>query len=1760
MSVINRLEVANYLNLDNIAPSHSGWRPDYIHLVLNFRGQSTAVVGTNGVGKSTLNRAMYAILSRDQRFTTDTRAVAAPKRSGAYSHIRLEVLYRDQPVGGLLGNMGADVPGEPYVLGMYCNSDSEIVFYAYQGHLEDCPVATQTGTRIRIVADQDFRATLREMPRLLHNPAREEWLAFVAKHFDPALLGQLVAYQKAGGGDSVEDFFKVRLRRSDGQTNAYDSAFFFEFVAPEVLANAMRGFAKEGETRFEDTILQSATPLTRAELKFEQSAAALKRDQETFREIEKVHMDLDTFLEARTRVDRNVEELAGEVGFILDITEKNPLPGVPCQLHEMSTKTNLVANRLVVADGQWTVPDNLLAELWEAEPGEVNQAAERAGIIGVRTRQVVEIYCYSFSGRSTRGPAGRVYSLDQALAMTDKRTKFAESWAPADVERALRDGFRYRIEKGEANHLRPKLASLGVRLAEAQKEEHEAAEQCDNTRRQLQNLTNRIESLKAEEYELTQIRRSGLFSGEEIADLGALQSTTEDALRSAREEREGHQQRHAALKAEREAHEAFRAQWPDYDHPQTVLEGLEAAVREASEAASKAGTVAKDAEEAASAAEAAREEAEQELEARHEQHAKVQLLMEPVERFEELFPGEDPKGLEEQVTAAHNRAIKEHADLRSASDQLHKEHDGLRALEPAWRVFRSIFPKDDPEGLEATITEDLTTARAHRDDLEKTRIPHVRRELAELEQGAKACHAVLEGVNDAEFLNSEFKSPEIGGLERRLRARHALLREDLGGLAKTLEQARKDRAAHDDFAARFGTEHPQDARERRRGEHAVATTERDKLRTQKADIERQLRELSRAATAAGRVANEVIETIGGTPLRVHQIIDETLDADDPRRELVVTHFSHVLHAPVAQTVDEARAMLEALEKAGIESAVFWKPNLVAFCQEAEIRADDDGMAVSIMAGLKTLQVEGLLDPHKIEQTRQRRTAELARISAALDELKTKLADLDEASRTSAIVREACAAVKRGLIDRLSGLEGKVRSIEVELAQIDKLLEDDSVAAMRTAETFVDQGGDDALARTNGDLVKLQEELAELKRRVAHLQRQIDAVPTIRKALRFQLDGGEERQMEIGHELAATEERIDAIEGNLACLRSRLDAIPEIRAALRFQEMGGREGLARLISEIASLEEARNESRQTANDTRRAAQIGSKVHRNAENHMNKQQLALAERRPVLATAAAYLESGGLEFDRAYKEVLSSLKDYEKRCEKRASFRFGLALQAFEAESAGESSATLQAERTTLQRQVNDHMDRIQELRDEAKRLMVQVSDLRPLVERIDHVAAELTARRRQARQAVADAELTAERIARAPQSEELRTAMSFASHLREEVALQERNDREIVDALEDLEGDTRALSLRSRLPSIKEARDRKDDSWKTYLKSVETLRRNKEIALAESDRALLEEALAEPGTARVTEILKTFERHLASSKKKHEDVQQDLEAQKQQLSESLKAFTLTVGENFKLLKSCLRPANPGDAGFEIKASVVDRASIREAVDKIISMIKSEERQRTERVGQGTALESQREYDERVRKAIRDIFYRSIFTGAGSSESERRAPRIFLRHPRIGGGQRMRLTRNISTGQRQGLGLLFMTKMADFAISRDEHFDLSAIRRSRAPGHHARMVMIDGLFSNLSNRRLIRESLDALRDLKGKFQLIGWVHNESYENDPEIFPEYIALRRIGDTEGFVVADDGAGDDGNESDTEGKRLTPGNIAAVEMHVDPLPGVPVA
>jgi hypothetical protein len=184
------------------------------------------------------------------------------------------------------------------------------------------------------------------------------------------------------------------------------------------------------------------------------------------------------------------------------------------------------------------------------------------------------------------------------------------------------------------------------------------------------------------------------------------------------------------------------------------------------------------------------------------------------------------------------------------------------------------------------------------------------------------------------------------------------------------------------------------------------------------------------------------------------------------------------------------------------------------------------------------------------------------------------------------------------------------------------------------------------------------------------------------------------------------------------------------------------------------------------------------------------------------------------------------------------------------------------------------------------------------------------------------------------------------------------------------------------------------------------------------------------------------------------------------------------------------------------------------------------------------DSRRRDDDLVRQ-IRRRIYRGLFHEVS----------IRLKHDAIRPhGRLFSLNEDMSEGQREAVSLMWLVKLSEFAIERELR-ELPGHHKRRARASRESVILLDGLFSKLSHRRLIQDSLESLRNTRGRFQMIGLIHNPNYENDPAIFPTYLVGSVIGGVQGqggHVMVRDG-----QVTAPEALGRAPGEASLFGIHV---------
>lgn len=489
--------------------------------------------------------------------------------------------------------------------------------------------------------------------------------------------------------------------------------------------------------------------------------------------------------------------------------------------------------------------------------------------------------------------------------------------------------------------------------------------------------------------------------------------------------------------------------------------------------------------------------------------------------------------------------------------------------------------------------------------------------------------------------------------------------------------------------------------------------------------------------------------------------------------------------------------------------------------------------------------------------------------------------------------------------------------------------------------------------------------------------------------------------------------------------------------------------------------------------------------------------------------------------------------------RTKFQFDLAQQRVDLAQGAE--ANLDAEIRKKSDERRDLNGALGAYRTSERDAQKGLDEWRPRSTTLDEVARRLTAQYRIAQEVLADLEVSVD--AAGTVSDELGRAMRSSRRL-DEADRDEPHD--VVELADELRADVEALDLRTRSKAIKDAKSALERFRNVLHAEIRKVLEDQALRLSSNEKERLGQASNEPRYAE--EMYRHLEKQWQDNNKLSQEAHETLEERRRELATTLKNMTIRLQGNFDAMRKAMNwnaEAGSGtldEAGIQIRAVIHSESQTEALLGEIVEMIESDEEHRVREIeaGRSDIIPNQEKHDETLKEKIRLRFYRGMFS----------EPEVRIRHPELRAGDSYRLDDEISTGQQNAVMLMLLLKLADFAIERDIRLQVKDARGRRlARALAQKVVIIDGLFSNLSNRELIKESLRAMSKVRGNFQLIGLIHHPQYQNDPDIFPNHIVLARMkrGRSGSYVYLADG------KSVTAGELgRHDGEIESVSLHVD--------
>lgn len=247
---------------------------------------------------------------------------------------------------------------------------------------------------------------------------------------------------------------------------------------------------------------------------------------------------------------------------------------------------------------------------------------------------------------------------------------------------------------------------------------------------------------------------------------------------------------------------------------------------------------------------------------------------------------------------------------------------------------------------------------------------------------------------------------------------------------------------------------------------------------------------------------------------------------------------------------------------------------------------------------------------------------------------------------------------------------------------------------------------------------------------------------------------------------------------------------------------------------------------------------------------------------------------------------------------------------------------------------------------------------------------------------------------------------------------------------------------------------------------------------------------------MTALVALFDRLSLSLEKDREDARKAIQTAQSANEEALNQLSSLIRvaeDNLDALKKVMSRYKNGC--FKIKVQVAGEDLIKEILNELTDRIKIAS---ANSGGGGKTL--RRSDESRIKDMLRETMVDRIFL----------EPKVTFIHGGIRANESP-VTDKLSTGQKVALEFMWIIRQAEYEIERGLR-QLSSKQAEKQRQEINRVIFVDGIFSTLSDRRIIREAFSGLGNVGANFQIIGFLHSPTWTNDSSVFPVYHVGKKL------------------------------------------------
>lgn len=815
------------------------------------------------------------------------------------------------------------------------------------------------------------------------------------------------------------------------------------------------------------------------------------------------------------------------------------------------------------------------------------------------------------------------------------------------------------------------------------------------------------------------------------------------------------------------------------------------------------------------------------------------------------------------------------------------------------------------------------------------------------------------------------------------------------------------------------------------------------------ELKQELSDLNTYAVADDRIYGGAIAALKKENIPCQRLHQVVMGASvGARQKEVLTLFSAMLSAPVVPDIQTAKQATQVLENNRLTVPVFVADTLNEFIRGGSIILSEN-LAQHLFVGRCTKQVNILLDPSLIGAEKERITIEVQARKSRIDNIKTSLEEIAPQSTSVRTALTALDAIIKESVRRLGEARNNIQRLNDDFPVIKRRAE--SVLLISATKLFLELGGHEMIRA----LCK-------------------DKLPALQTAIN------------------------DAAKVLLTAESRNTDEAHEVRRNIqRFLKLGGEAEFVSLSATVTALTEKVSEFKRQHTEALDLANRLEGVSTDTQNKLTASLSKFALSQKSLEDAIAFDVVDNVQFMRTeQKERERLLEETSKAAIRLQGIDFARA-QAFAGRTDDESrsAADRKAQAESKRNQAKQDKDRYEK---QAIQLRAKIAEISPFLELLDETIGTLLSKYRKI------AELGPEiREHLLVDTEFLPEVIEIADQIRLSVSPDSPSTN----------SDVRSLfgNLRSYIEVM-------ELNTKPYQSADKELRNTRKAFQEKRDDFVSRAESGEIKGLHQNEIERIRKAETIDDIANVRSLRQTIESQAQQLGQELNQYRQAVNTqkaaNIEILTNLANQASTNlvilddvmkrtpSARFHVHVDIADNNRISQIIESLIDEI--EDRERLAREKSTAPLNNELERRNITYKnIIKERIYQNMFI----------EPKVEFCHPAIWNGERRRLVNEgPSTGQLTALMMMWIIKQADYALTRVVRLYTSRKDQKQALRKMQRILFIDGLFSNLSDEDIINGAFRGLREVSEGFQLIGFIHNPQYINNPDLFPAHLVGKKF------------------------------------------------